>query len=59
MFVLMMQGILFSFSFGFQADGENPFSQGRSVDQEGWRKRQYDEIGERRVVEGSHEDKNG
>ncbi|KAF5447909.1 hypothetical protein F2P56_033425 [Juglans regia] len=42
-----------------ESDGENPFSQGRSVDQEGWRKRQYDEIGERRVVEGSHEDKNG
>ncbi|XP_040993331.1 protein EMSY-LIKE 3-like isoform X2 [Juglans microcarpa x Juglans regia] len=42
-----------------ESDGENPFSQGRPVDQEGWRKRQYDEIGERRVVEGSHEDKNG
>ncbi|XP_040993332.1 protein EMSY-LIKE 3-like isoform X3 [Juglans microcarpa x Juglans regia] len=46
-------------SDGESADGENPFSQGRPVDQEGWRKRQYDEIGERRVVEGSHEDKNG
>lgn len=48
------------FSFGFKADGERPFSQGQTMDQDqGWRKRQYDEMGggEGRVIEGSDGDK--
>ena len=49
----------FSLSFGFQADGEHPFSNGQSMDQEeGSRKRQRDEIGKGRVVEGSNGDNN-
>ncbi|KAL8159461.1 hypothetical protein V2J09_000998 [Rumex salicifolius] len=36
-----------------ESDGEHPFSQGRSTDQErGWRKRQFGEIGEGRGNEG-------
>ncbi|KAG4198118.1 hypothetical protein ERO13_A05G066764v2 [Gossypium hirsutum] len=42
-------------SDGESADGEHPFSQGQSMDQErAWRKRQYnDEMGEGRIIEGS------
>lgn len=43
-----------------ESDGEHPFSQGQSMDQDrGWRKRQYDEMGGgvNRVVEGSNGDK--
>ncbi|KAG4198117.1 hypothetical protein ERO13_A05G066764v2 [Gossypium hirsutum] len=38
-----------------ESDGEHPFSQGQSMDQErAWRKRQYnDEMGEGRIIEGS------
>ncbi|GMJ00891.1 EMSY-like 3 [Hibiscus trionum] len=36
------------------ADGEHRFSQGQSMDQErAWRKRQYNEMGEGRMIEGS------
>ncbi|XVF04614.1 hypothetical protein REPUB_Repub05bG0099400 [Reevesia pubescens] len=37
-----------------ESDGEHRFSQGQSIDQErAWRKRQYDEMGEGRMIEGS------
>ncbi|KAB2068214.1 hypothetical protein E1A91_A08G017900v1 [Gossypium mustelinum] len=37
-----------------ESDGEHRFSQGQSMDQErAWRKRQYDEMGEGRMIEGS------
>ncbi|XVF19204.1 hypothetical protein REPUB_Repub11eG0089700 [Reevesia pubescens] len=37
-----------------ESDGEHPFSQGLSMDQErAWRKRQSDEMGEGRMIEGS------
>ncbi|GMI92384.1 EMSY-like 3 [Hibiscus trionum] len=41
---------------GFKADGEHPFSQGQSTDQErAWRNRVYnDEMGEGRMLEGSN-----
>ena len=58
--VLMMNTILsfLPFSFVFQADREHPYSQGQLMDQEqGWRKQQYDEMGEGRVVEGLTGDK--
>ena len=58
--VLMMNTILsfLHFSFVFQADREHPYSQGQLMDQEqGWRKQQYDEMGEGRVVEGLTGDK--
>lgn len=56
--MLSIKTILFSFSFGFQADGEHPFSQGQLMDQEQrLRIQQYDEIGEGRVVEDSNGDK--
>ena len=46
--------LVFICLFGFKADGEHPFSQGQSMDQErAWRKRQYDEMGEGRMIEGS------
>ncbi|XP_022754317.1 protein EMSY-LIKE 3-like isoform X2 [Durio zibethinus] len=37
-----------------ESDGEHPLSQGQSMDQErAWRKRQYNEMGEGRMTEGS------
>ena len=47
--------VIFIYLFGLKADGEhNRFSQGQSMDQErAWRKRQYDEMGEGRMIEGS------
>jgi hypothetical protein len=54
----MMKTYFFSFSFDFQTDGEHPFSQGQSMDQEqGLRKQQYNEMGEGRIVEGLSGDK--
>ncbi|KAK9273872.1 hypothetical protein L1049_018684 [Liquidambar formosana] len=45
-------------SDGESDEGEHAFSQGQSMDQVGWRKRQYDEMGgEGRVVDGSDGDK--
>ncbi|XP_024020279.1 protein EMSY-LIKE 3 isoform X1 [Morus notabilis] len=39
-------------------EGDHPFSQGQSMDHErGWRKRQFDEMGEGRPVEGPNGDK--
>ncbi|GMY16137.1 protein EMSY-LIKE 3 [Fagus crenata] len=41
-----------------ESDGEHPFSQGQSMDQEqGLRKQQYNEMGEGRIVEGLSGDK--
>lgn len=47
--------VIFIYLFGLKADGEHiRFSQGQSMDQErAWRKRQYDEMGEGRMIEGS------
>ncbi|GLT82319.1 hypothetical protein SLE2022_007090 [Rubroshorea leprosula] len=41
-----------------ESDGEQPFSQGQSLDQDRpWRKRQYDEVGEGRTIERSDANK--
>lgn len=49
---------LFFFVFALEADeGDHQFSQGQSMDHERWRKRQFDEMGEGRAVEGSNGDK--
>lgn len=46
--------VIFIYLFGIKPDGEHRFSQGQSMDQErAWRKRQYDEMGEGRMIEGS------
>lgn len=54
-----MPFVILMYLFGLKADGEHHrFSQGQSMDQErGWRKRQYDEIGEGRMLEGSDANK--
>ncbi|XP_021728876.1 protein EMSY-LIKE 3-like isoform X1 [Chenopodium quinoa] len=45
-------------SDGESDGGDHPFSQGQSMDREqGWRKRQYDEMGEGRGMEGPDGDK--
>lgn len=46
------------FLFGFKTDGEQPFSQLQSLDQDRpWRKRQFDETIERRTTQKTDENK--